>query len=221
MFVADVLAKRLGVVTVCCGADFRFGREGKGDVGMLEALGREHGIAVHKVEPVLWHDRVISSTWIRSLIDRGEVERAAECLGRCHRLRARVVCGAGRGRTLGFPTANLASPEGLVVPGDGIYAVRVDFDGGEFKGIMHVGPVPTFGERDQRLEVNLLDFRGELVGQTIGVHFVARLRDVMHFDSAAHLVEQMKEDERQAREILARGQDARATEATGENCAND
>jgi riboflavin kinase/FMN adenylyltransferase len=201
-FIDDVLANKLRAAVVYCGADFRFGREGRGDLALLQARGAARGITAHTVEPVYAHGRIISSTWTRALIEEGQVELAAECLGRPHLVRGIVASGEGRGRRLGFPTANIASPTRVIAPGEGIYAVRVDNENGTYGGVIHVGPVPTFGVSARRIEVHLLNFRGDLLGHTLGVHFVARLRDVERFATPDALVAQIRRDARRARRLL-------------------
>jgi riboflavin kinase/FMN adenylyltransferase len=201
-FIEQVLAKSLHAVSVWCGADFRFGREGRGDLRMLNEIGQRFGLSARTIGPVCLNEKIVSSTWIRLMIERGEVERAAECLGRSYVVRGPVVSGHGRGRQLGYPTANVAPPAGIVLPGDGIYAVRVEVGGRLRNGAIHVGPAPTFQITDRRLEVHLFDFHADLIGQTIGLHFVARLRDVKRFDSPDQLILQMKDDEQRSRAVL-------------------
>jgi len=203
-FIEQVLAKQLRVISVWCGADFRFGRDGRGDLSLLNQVGRRLGLSAKTIEPFCLRGRVVSSTWIRSLIERGEVVQATECLGREYAVRGQVVRGHGRGRQLGYPTANVAPPPGIVLPGDGIYAVRVEAGGRLHGGMIHVGPAPTFHVTDRRLEVYLFDFSGDLIGEILRLHFVARLRDVKRFDSPDQLILQMKDDEKRSRSILKR-----------------
>jgi len=203
-FVEQVLAKQLHAVSVWCGTDFRFGRDGRGETRLLRRLAHRFGLSVHTIQPVCLHGRIVSSTWIRSLIERGEVEQAAQCLGRPHVVCGQVVRGHGRGRQLGYPTANLAPRTGIVLPCDGIYAVQVEVGRRQLGGMMHVGPAPTFGIADRRLEVYLFDFHGSLLSETIAVRFVARLRDVKRFGSPDQLILQMKDDERRSRSLLER-----------------
>jgi riboflavin kinase/FMN adenylyltransferase len=201
-FVEETLAKQLYVVSIWCGSDFRFGRQGRGDLTLLAQQGRRVGIEVRTIDPVYQREHLVSSTWIRTLIEHGKVEQAAECLGRNYVIRGPVVSGHGRGRTLGFPTANIAAPAGIVLPADGIYAVRTDVGSRLYGGMINVGPAPTFGVVERRLEVHLFDYKGELAGKSLGVHFVSRLRDVIRFDSAEQLILQMKDDEQRARSVL-------------------
>jgi len=200
-FVKEILAEQLHAASVWCGSDFRFGRGGTGDARLLEQMGQPLGMAAHTIEPVFVRNHLVSSTLIRSLVEQGEVQQAAECLGRDHVVEGPVVSGHGRGRQLGYPTANLAPPPAVVLPADGIYAVRVEAGGRLHDGMMHLGPAPTFDIAQPRLEVHLFDFRGELLGKTIRIHFVSFLREVLRFDSADQLVAQIKADEQNARTI--------------------
>jgi riboflavin kinase/FMN adenylyltransferase len=201
-FIDDLLAEQLRARAIYCGADFRFGREGRGDLALLKHRGAEHGIRAKTVDAVYVRGRIVSSTWTRALLEEGQVELAAECLGRPHLVRGTVVRGEGRGRQLGYPTANLASPTRVIVPGEGIYAVRVDTENGTSDGVIHIGPVPTFGVSERRIEVHILDFEGDVLGQTLGVHFVARIRDVERFRTPDDLVAQIHRDARRARRLL-------------------
>jgi riboflavin kinase/FMN adenylyltransferase len=203
-FVDEVLARQLRAVSVFCGADFRFGREGRGDLRLLEERGRKHGIAVGTVEPVYLHGRIVSSTWTRALVEEGQVEVARECLGRCHVVRGTVVRGEGRGKHLGFPTANIATPASVVVPGEGIYAGQVEIGDRRYGSAIHIGPVPTFGVAERRIEAYIFDFDDDLVGRAVGIHFVARLRDVQQFDTPDELIDQIRADSRRARRLLKR-----------------
>jgi len=201
-FVTDVLAQRLRVVSIWCGQDFRFGRAGRGNIDLLRALEAQSGVAAHTIEPVLLDGHCVSSTGIRAQLEEGEAKRAAEGLGRPYVIAGAVVSGHGRGRLLRYPTANLAPPAGVVLPADGIYAVRVAVGGHWHGGMMNLGPSPTFGVTERRFEVHVLDFGGELVGQTVQVAFLERLRDIRYFDSVERLVAQIRADERRTRRIL-------------------
>jgi riboflavin kinase/FMN adenylyltransferase len=201
-FVEDVLVGQLRAVSIWCGSDFRFGREGRGTVRILEQVGGRFGLGVRNIEPVRLHGHVVSSTLVRSLIEDGAVGRAAECLGRWFSLRGEVQTGDGRGADLGYPTANLEPPQEIVLPGDGVYVVLVDTRDGRNGGMVSLGSLPTFDVEERRLEVHLLDFKGDLVGEILTVHFVERLRDIERFDSARALSAQIRTDEQAARRIL-------------------
>jgi len=202
-FVTSVLIAKANVRLVSVGLDFRFGRDRTGDVATLDELGRRHGFDVAAVELVADEEGVISSTRIRQLVMAGRVSEAAALLGRPHRVSGVVVRGDARGRTLGYPTANLPLPAGLAVPADGIYAVRVR-GAIEADGVASLGVRPTFGTSGVRLlEVHVLDFSGDLYGKTLDVDFVERLRGEERFDSVEALVDQMDKDAMAARQILS------------------
>ena len=202
-FVTSVLIAKANVRLVSVGLDFRFGRDRTGDVATLDELGRRHGFDVATVELVADEEGVISSTRIRQLVMAGRVSEAAALLGRPHRVSGVVVRGDARGRTLGYPTANLPLPAGLAVPADGIYAVRVR-GAIEADGVASLGVRPTFGTSGVRLlEVHVFDFSGDLYGKTLDVDFVERLRGEERFDSVEALVDQMDKDAMAARQILS------------------
>lgn len=202
-FVAVAVAGCANARLVAVGDDFRFGHDRAGDVRKLRELGKEHGFEVAPVELVHDDRGVISSTRIRTLLAEGDVAEAARLLGRPHRLSGTVLRGDARGRTLGFPTANLALPERLAVPSDGIYAVRVA-GGVEADGVASLGVRPTFETSGQRLlEVHLFDFDADLYGARLDVDFIDRLRGEERFDTVEALVAQMEKDASDARRVLA------------------
>ena len=213
-FVGEVLVAGLGVRHVVVGHDFRFGHRRAGDVALLETLGFRHGFGVTGMAPVSWRGETCSSSRIREALAAGEVADAADLLGHPHAVEGRVVRGEGRGRGLGFPTANLhpTHPRALL-PATGIYAVRAGVvrpGGGEpapvwLDGAASLGWTPTFGEvrGRPRLEVHLFDFVGDLYGQRLCVAFVARLRGERRFEGADELRRQIEQDCRRARDLLA------------------
>lgn len=200
-FVEEILVGRLGLSGLVVGWDFRFGR---GRQGTVEALRGWLDVPVEQVAPYAPDGRVISSSAIREAVRAGEVALAAELLGRPHEVVGEVVRGDARGRRLGFPTANVA-PRTALVPAHGIYLVRMDVGDGERRpGVASIGVRPTFeGGRDERLEVHLLDWSGDLYGRTVRVYFLERLRDELAFESTEALVAQIAEDVAVARERLA------------------
>lgn len=204
-FVRDVLVDRYGAETIILGPDHGFGRRRSGDVETLHRLGRSLGFRVDVVTDVAVDGEAVSSTRIRRLLGRGMLDEANRALERPYSVRGRVVRGLGRGRSLGFPTANLdvASPAKLL-PREGIYAVRASLRPGIRKGLVHLGPRPTYDDAPPSFEVHLLDFSGELYGERIKVEFLHRLRDVEAFDSSEALVERMREDREAALRFFAR-----------------
>jgi riboflavin kinase/FMN adenylyltransferase len=203
-FVDLVLRPRYRMRRLLVGYDHGFGRGRSGDVETLRALGASRGFAVDVVPPVIGPDgEPISSSSIRRAVDVGDLERAAELLGRRYALGGRVVSGARRGRLLGYPTLNVESPSPRkLLPPNGVYAVVVDTPRGTFGGMMNLGPRPTFGERDVALEAHLFDADENFYGERVRVEFVTRLRDTRRFPSPEALVAQLAHDERDARGAL-------------------
>ena len=173
---------------------------------MLKELGGEFGFAVDVVGPVTSQGEAISSTKIRQALLEGDVEAARRGLGRPYSLRGLVVRGDHRGRTLGFPTANLevrgGGEGGKLIPPPGIYAVRGTVRSGTFDGALHIGPRPTFRGSPPTIEVHLLGFDEDIYGEEVRMDFVKYLREVRPFNTSEALVQQMKEDVEQAREVL-------------------
>jgi riboflavin kinase/FMN adenylyltransferase len=204
-FVRDVLRQRLGMHELVLGFDHGFGRGRSGDVDLLRRLGESDGFKVDVVEPVLDGGHAISSTLIRSAVAHGNLSAAARWLGRPYTIRGLVERGAGRGRTIGIPTANLAAPDPRkLLPPDGVYAVRVTCRGQRFGGMMNQGSRPTFGLEARVLEVHLFEFSGDLYGETVTVEWVRRLRDVQAFPNREALVAQLGRDRNAALESLRR-----------------
>jgi riboflavin kinase/FMN adenylyltransferase len=201
-FFDRVVRERLAARAVVEGANFGFGRGREGNVETLARLCRDAQIAFRVVQPVGVGDTEISSSRIRSALLRGDVAEAAGLIGRPHRLAGTVIVGARRGKTIGFPTANLGRLETLA-PGDGVYAVRALVGDAAYPGAANVGPNPTFGETTRKVEVHLIGFSGDLYDRTIAVDFVQRLRDTRPFGSPAELIEQLRRDVEQAREAVA------------------
>jgi riboflavin kinase/FMN adenylyltransferase len=193
------------------GYDHGFGRGRAGDVELVKRLGSSAQFAVTVVAAVRDDGQPISSTLIRTGVAHGDLDAAARWLGRPYGIRGRVVRGAGRGRTIGVPTVNLEPPDPRkLLPPDGVYAVRVTIGdretgrGQQYGGMMNQGPRPTFGEQARTLEIHLFDFAGELYGETVGVEWVRRLRDVQAFASREALVAQLERDRQAARATLNR-----------------
>jgi riboflavin kinase/FMN adenylyltransferase len=200
----DLLLKRFRLVELWVGSDFALGRGRSGTPERLAAIGREKGFEVCTFPPVVVGGQVVSSSRIRRLLAEGLVEEAARLLGRQYRLRGRVVPGDGRGRTLGFATANLSVPERMCVPDNGVYAVWARVDREEYRpAVANIGVRPTFDGGARQIEVHLMDYGEELYGRELAVDFVARLRSEQRFDSATALVEQIGKDVAHARALLA------------------
>jgi len=197
-FFEDVVKHLFEAKGMAEGYNFRFGRGRVGDVETLKALCIQHGVALDVVPPVLDEGEPISSSRIRTALSHGDVENAGRWLGRPYSICGTVETGAKRGRTIGFPTANLGNVLTLI-PKDGVYAGRV----GEHAAAVNIGPNPTFGEDARKIEVHLLDYTGDLYGRELKLEFVKRLRDTQPFKGVQELVEQLKKDVAEVRaEVL-------------------
>ena len=203
-FVELVLRRCFRLRELLIGYDHGFGRQRAGNVGVLRTLGERDGFKVDVVDPVSTAEGLsVSSTSIRRAVAGGDLIRAAEALGRPYSVSGKVVPGAQRGRTVGFPTINLGPPRPRkLLPPEGVYAVRMQTPSGPFGGMMNLGPRPTFGDTATSLEVHLFDTSGDLYGEYVRIDFVARLRETRKFASAEQLTKQLTHDERDARNAL-------------------
>ena len=201
-FVHEVLVERLHVSGVVIGENFRYGAEGAGDVGTLTASGRRFGFTVEGLTLEGSADTTYSSTYIRSLVDAGDVEEAARVLGREHQVEGLVVRGDQRGRAIGYPTANLSLLPWSAVPADGIYAGRLLRGKDALPAAISIGTNPTFAGRERRVEAFVLDFAEDIYGERVGLTFTARLRDTVRFDTVEGLVAQMDLDVERTRALL-------------------
>jgi riboflavin kinase/FMN adenylyltransferase len=196
-FFEDVVRHLFEAKGMAEGYNFRFGRKRVGDVETLRSLCQQHGVQLDVVPPVLDGGEPISSSRIRTALAEGNVADAARGLGRPYSIRGIVEAGAKRGRTIGFPTANLGHVRTLI-PKDGVYAGRI----GDHAAAVNIGSNPTFGEFAQKVEVHLIDFNGDLYGQELNLEFVKRLRDTRPFSGVTELVEQLKRDVEEVRRSL-------------------
>jgi riboflavin kinase/FMN adenylyltransferase len=201
-FVHRALIERLHASAVVVGENFRFGRRAAGDVAMLRSLGNSFGFATEGVPLLREDDVTISSTYVRACVDAGDVQQAAVALGREHRLDGIVVRGDGRGRELGYPTANLKTEPHAASPADGIYAGRVVLAGKRLASAISVGTNPTFEGRERRVEAFILDFDDDIYGEEIGVEFTARVRGQERYDRLEDLIAQIGRDVERTRELV-------------------
>ncbi len=204
-FVADVLLDALAARHVVVGQDFRFGRRASGDVELLRRLGAAHGFVVDAVPPVQAPDAEVrwSSTWVRERVAAGDVAAAARALARPHRLEGTVVAGDRRGRTIGYPTANLSCDPGSAVPADGVYAGWLVHARVPKAAAISIGTNPTFGGSQRRIEAYVLDETGlQLYGEHVALDFAARLRPTLRFDTVDALLAQMAADVARTRGVL-------------------
>jgi riboflavin kinase/FMN adenylyltransferase len=200
-FVKDVLVTRLGARDVVVGFNHRFGRGARGDAAMLRSLGERVGFRTHVAEPLVVDGVAVSSTEIRAALQRGDLAMAGRLLGRPYTLSGTIAHGAGRGRTLGFPTANVV-PTRAVLVAAGVYACTAEVSGRKEHAVVNVGVRPTFGETALAVEAYLLDFSGDIYGQTMTLTFVSRIREERRFPSVHALKSQIESDADEARRRL-------------------
>jgi len=207
-FVHEVLVERLHVAAVVVGENFTFGQKAAGTVDLLRHLGQRFGFVTEGADLVTDTqpgDNAVtfSSTYIRACIDAGDVTAAAAALGRPHRLEGIVVRGDGRGKELGFPTANLSMTRFAAVPADGVYACWfVHSSGRRLPAAVSVGTNPTFSGRERRVEAFVLDVDEDFYGQRVALDFVTRVRGQLKFDSSDALVVEMHRDVEKVRALL-------------------
>ena len=198
------LVDALKPLALVSGPNYTFGAKQSGNSELLSQWGKEKEIDVSVVDAIELDGSIVSSTRVRTLIKAGEVGEAARMLGRYYYLNGEVIVGDGRGRTLGYATANLSpEPAGILLPGNGVYVVKTRIGSVWHMGVASVGTNPTFpGERARRVEVHLLDMDENLYGQTVRVAFCHFLRPELVFSSKEDLILQMEKDILRAREIL-------------------
>jgi riboflavin kinase/FMN adenylyltransferase len=202
-FVREVLVDALGARVLLVGSDFRFGAKGAGTVELLKQLGPQLGFTVQLIDDVTSGERRASSTWIRELLSSGQIVEATRLLGRSPSVRAEVVGGHQRGRTMGYPTANLSRDVEGFVPADGVYAARVVIDGTRYGAAVSIGNNPTFADVPEKtVEAHILDQSLDLYDKTVEVEFVDYVRPMHKFPDADALTAQMHADEEQIRAIL-------------------
>jgi riboflavin kinase/FMN adenylyltransferase len=197
-FVEEIVVKRFHPTHLVEGPSFGFGRGRKGTSQLLQRLGPKHSFEVHIVDPISLQIEqgemvMVSSSLVRRLLLEGRVRRAALCLGRPYSLFGEVVTGASRGRSLGFPTANVAVGDQLI-PGDGVFAGRAMIGVAKYLAAISIGHTPTFSDGRRQVEAFLLDFDGGIYGERIQIEFHHRIRDQHKFESPAALVAQLRRD---------------------------
>jgi riboflavin kinase / FMN adenylyltransferase len=203
-FVKAVLVDWLQVAEVWVGADFLFGRDRTGNFSLLRALGAQYGFRAEKIDPIRYKDFVVSSTRIRRLVGEGRVDEAGALLGHHFYIDGQVVRGAGRGRELGIPTANLSTMNELIPP-HGVYATTLTVDGVVHPSVTNIGTRPTFGEVAATVvEAHAFDFDRDLYDRLVRLGFVQRLRDERRFPDVDALKAQIDADVRRARRLFDR-----------------
>ncbi len=201
-FFDRVVRDRLSARAMVEGPNFFFGHDRSGNVESLRQFCAEANMPFEVAEPIDVEGQIVSSSRIRSLVMAGRLDEARAMLGRPYRIRGEVAHGVGRGATLGFPTANIGRIDTLL-PGSGIYAARVRVAGRWHPAAVNLGANPTFGEGDVKVEAFLIEFQGDLYGQSVEVDFLARLRDIERFDTVDALLAQIARDVARTVEIVS------------------
>ncbi len=203
-FFKKVIVGRLGAKEIFVGHDFTFGIHRSGTIETLESLGLKAGVRVHLVEAYLFKETLVSSTQIRQLLARGNLQKAEELLARPYVIEGRVVRGRGIGeRKLHIHTANLESENDRILP-TGVYVTTTHVSGKQYESVTNIGPNPTFGPAPITIETHLLDFHKTIFGKRIRIEFLEKIREEMAFPSAESLAQQIQGDIKRAREIFRR-----------------
>jgi riboflavin kinase/FMN adenylyltransferase len=192
-FVQQVLVERVKAKKIIVGYNYRFGKGKTGNVETLKNLCQLFNVDVEVVAALTIDGTIVSSSKIRELLKKGEVEKASTLLGKDYPVIGRVIEGARRGHLLGFPTANLEISDELY-PKPGVYAVGVEWNDQLFNGVANIGFNPTFDSKTFSLEVFILDFSQDIYGDEIQISFIKRVRDEIRFSSPSDLIDQMKQD---------------------------
>lgn len=218
-FIRSFLVEKIGVKWIAIGHNYAFGKGKKGNADLLRKRGRKYGFGVSVVRYAKIHDDIVSSSRVRSLILRGRVCEASRLLGRAYNIEGMVIKGLGRGASLlHTPTANITILNELV-PKEGVYAVKVTMGKRQevigkigkyevYDGVANFGRNPTFGDVSMSHEVHIFDFDKNIVGDTVRVHFIDRIRDEKKFSGISELKENIKRDIKKAKEILSKRKDA-------------
>lgn len=203
-FVRDIICDKIGVSEFVIGYDHQFGRNREGTIETIERIGKDLNFDTYVVSRREVGAKTVSSTAIRRAIsERGDMEQAEQFLQRPYRLNGTVVHGDKRGKEIGFPTANIKPDHTKkIIPKDGVYSVKVRISEGWYDGMMNIGTRPTFDGKIQTLEVNLFNFDDEVYGKQVQVRFFSRIRDEKKFGGKDELIEQLKKDEQQAKQLL-------------------
>ena len=198
---ANFMVKRLNMRGIIIGPDFSLGQNHEGTATILQSLGQQMAFSVKVIPPYTLDGEIISSTLIRQALGSGDMLKVEKLLGRRFILLSRVVSGDKRGRSMGFPTANLNILPGQALPADGVYATNTYVNGKCFLSATYVGQRPTFAGSNRTVETYLLDYKGSLYDKVLEVSFICRLRDEMNFNSQQELTAQISEDVEKIRKV--------------------
>jgi riboflavin kinase/FMN adenylyltransferase len=200
-FASNILMDKIGVKEIFVGFDYAFGRGREGTIQYLKKMGDTLGFDTHIVEPIKIAGHLVSSSYVRELVEEGQVKRAREFLGRYYSIQGPVIHGYKTGEAIGFPTANIDTSK-VQIPGTGVYAVRIHHGGKVYGGVSNIGFNPTFHRDRLSVEVHIFDFADKIYGEEVEVEFIDRIRSETEFDSAEALVVQIKQDIQKAKTLI-------------------
>ena len=201
-FVKNILVDKFNARHIVVGFNYKFGYKGMGTPNTLIELGKKYNFEVTIIQPIKINDQTVSSTFIRNLIENGEVELAKSYLGRPYSITGTVIPGKGLGKKISIPTANIAVEDTIVIPSYGVYYTKVSLQHHQFDAITNVGNNPTFSNHPVAIESYLFNFNKEIYGEKIEVFFLKKVRSEMKFNSIEELVSQMKKDMKFVKESL-------------------
>jgi riboflavin kinase/FMN adenylyltransferase len=199
-FIQEFVAKKLKAKEVIVGENFRFGKNREGDVSTLKRLAKDSNLHIHSIPPVTLEGKIISSSLIRNLLEEGFVEKANVLLGRPYSIVGKVIKGKSRGKSLGFPTANIAT-KNEIVP-SGIFITTTKIDSETLPSLTNVGDCPTFKQQERNIESYIINFNQNLYGKKIGISFIKKIREEKKFKTPEELSLQIKTDLKTAREYF-------------------
>jgi len=204
-FISQIIVDKIGAAHMVIGHDHKFGKDRLGNVQKLSEVGKLYNFSVAEVPPVSTNGEIINSSKIRSALAEGDLLIANKFLGRNYSLEGIVVVGMKRGRTLGFPTANIKPDDSnKAIPKNGVYVVKCELEDNVYSGVMNIGIRPTFEDKKELvLEVHLLNFNRDIYGKKLRIEFIKRLRDEKKFASKEDLIEQMKTDKQLAADVFS------------------
>ena len=193
-FISGILVEKLRIKEAYCGFNYTFGYKAEGTPKVLMEEGLRHGFGIHVQEPFMIDGKVVSSTWIRELISKGEMEECSKLMGRVYSIGGKVIEGNRLGRTIGFPTCNLVVDETMVTPPNGVYISMCTLRGKKHRAVTNVGNKPTVGDYAKNIETHIFDFDEEIYGEEIRVEFIKHVRDERKFAGIDELKAQIEKD---------------------------
>lgn len=194
-FISEVLIKKLNMKIAIVGGNYTFGYKAIGNVELLKKLSKKYNYMVDVLNPIIVDNKIVSSSYIRQLIESGELEDVYKFLGRYYSLEGVIVNGKKIGKKLGFPTANLKIESNNILPPDGVYLSRVRLENSDnFLGLTNIGNNPTFGNNNFTIETFIINFNDDIYNKHMEVEFIKKIRDEIKFNNKDELIEQMKKD---------------------------